>query len=357
MQTFARRDGERWIINGHKTWTSLAHFATWMILLCRTDRADKYRGLSYFVVPIKAALGRGVTVRPLVKMTGEGGFNEVLLEDLVVDDGLRIAAIGDGWNVAMTTLLHERGAGPLVTPASGNKISEEPSLASDSPAGSDASSATGLVELAKRCYRAGKPVADDPVFRDQIVKILIRQRALVETSRRAQVPSLNEHPMRLPLQRKLTISELLQDTARLACAIEGIASSLRSRRRARPGGRPVAARAHELVWVHHRRWIERGAAQHPGRACARPGQVEVNERTRMVQPRSFGFGEEAQALKLIARRFFQEHCPAEALHRFVARDPTPAPRPQCIWDEAPGSRSSIWAGPLSRSPSAPLASG
>ena len=104
-----------------------------------------------------------------------------------------------------------------MTPASGSKISDEPS---------SASSTSGLVDLARSCYRAGKPVADDPVLRDEIVKILIRQRALAETSRRAQVPSLAEHPMRLPLQRKLVLSELLQDTARLACAIEGIASSL-----------------------------------------------------------------------------------------------------------------------------------
>ncbi|EYF07499.1 acyl-CoA dehydrogenase family protein [Chondromyces apiculatus] len=217
VQTFARRERGRWIINGHKTWTSLAHFATWMILLCRTDKADKYRGLSYFVVPIKEALGRGVTVRPLVKMTGETGFNEVLLEDLVVDDGLRLDEIGSGWNVAMTTLLHERGAGSLVTPASGGKRADDPS---------SVGGAAGLVDLAKRSYRAGKRVADDPVFRDAIVRILIRQQALDEASRRTQVPGLTDHPMRLPLQHKLVSSELLQDTARLACEMEGMASSL-----------------------------------------------------------------------------------------------------------------------------------
>lgn len=94
VQTFAEPDENRWIINGHKVWTSLAHFATWMILLCRTDKADKYRGLSYFVAPVKEALGKGVTLRPLIKMTGGTGFNEVILDDLVVDDGFR--CIWDG---------------------------------------------------------------------------------------------------------------------------------------------------------------------------------------------------------------------------------------------------------------------
>ena len=59
VQTCAERRGGRWIINGHKVWTSLAHFAQWMILLARTDKSQKYDGLSYFVVPIRAALGKG----------------------------------------------------------------------------------------------------------------------------------------------------------------------------------------------------------------------------------------------------------------------------------------------------------
>lgn len=215
VQTFAQRDGERWIINGHKTWTSLAHFATWMILLCRTDRGHKYKGLSYFIVPIKEALGRGVTVRPLVKMTGETGFNEVLFEDLVVDDDLRLDDAGNGWNVAMTTLLHERGAGSLVTPASGGK----------SEAASP-SSGTALINLARRSYRAGRPAADDPVLRDEIVKILIRQRAFEATNQLARVEALSDHPLRLFLSRKVAISELLQDTTRVACLVEGLSSTL-----------------------------------------------------------------------------------------------------------------------------------
>ena len=80
VQTFAERKGDKWIINGHKVWTSTAQFATWMILLARTDRSDKYNGLTYFVVPIKSELGKSVTVRPLIKITGETGFNEEIFE-------------------------------------------------------------------------------------------------------------------------------------------------------------------------------------------------------------------------------------------------------------------------------------
>ena len=108
VQTSAVRDGDNWIINGHKVWTSLAHFASWMILLARHSNADKYNGLTYFICPIAGA--PGVTVRPLIKITGQTGFNEVLFEDAVIPDTLRVDEVGKGWQVAMTTLLHERGA-------------------------------------------------------------------------------------------------------------------------------------------------------------------------------------------------------------------------------------------------------
>ena len=97
------RDGDNWIINGHKVWTSLAHFASWMIMLARTSSDDKYNGLTYFIMPIADATG--VTVRPLIKITGETGFNEVLFEDVVFPTSYRLDEIGKGWQVAMTTLL------------------------------------------------------------------------------------------------------------------------------------------------------------------------------------------------------------------------------------------------------------
>ena len=150
QQTFAEKKGDTWVINGHKVWTSLAHFASWMILLCRTDRNDKYNGLSYFVVPIKDAIGKGVTVRPLIKMTGETGFNEVLFEDFVIEDRYRLDEVGAGWKVAMTTLAHERGAGPLTTPSAGGMVTEKKE-------GAAIGNASSLIDLARECYRNGAP--------------------------------------------------------------------------------------------------------------------------------------------------------------------------------------------------------
>jgi alkylation response protein AidB-like acyl-CoA dehydrogenase len=216
VQTFAERKGDRWVINGHKVWTSLAHFAEWMILLLRTDKSHKYDGLSYFVVPIRAALGKGVTVRPLIKITGETGFNEVIFDNLEVEDSYRLDELGKGWQVAMTTLLHERGAGELQTPRSGGLKSSS----------THASTSGNLIELARNTQRDGRPAAADPVLRDRIMQQVIREHGLAENQRRARVPALLDHPMRLQLQNKLLASEISQDTARLALDVMGASASL-----------------------------------------------------------------------------------------------------------------------------------
>ncbi|MEJ2532144.1 MAG: acyl-CoA dehydrogenase family protein [Halioglobus sp.] len=216
VQTFAERKGDSWVINGHKVWTSLAHFAEWMILLLRTDKSHKYDGLSYFVVPIRAALGKGVTVRPLIKITGETGFNEVIFDNLEVEDGFRLDELGKGWQVAMTTLLHERGAGELQTPRSGGLKSSA----------THSSTSGNLIELARNTQRDGRPAAADPVVRDRIMQQVIRETGLAENQRRARVPALLDHPMRLQLQNKLLASEIAQDTARLALDVMGASASL-----------------------------------------------------------------------------------------------------------------------------------
>jgi alkylation response protein AidB-like acyl-CoA dehydrogenase len=187
-----------------------------MILLLRTDKSHKYDGLSYFVVPIRSALGKGVTVRPLIKITGETGFNEVMFEDLEVDDSYRLDELGKGWQVAMTTLLHERGAGELQTPRAGGLKSKS----------THATNTSNLLELARNTPRNGKTAADDPLLRDRMMQMVIREEGLKHNQRRARVPALLDHPMRLQLQNKLLSSENSQDIASLAMDIEGAASSL-----------------------------------------------------------------------------------------------------------------------------------
>ena len=225
VQTFAERRGDKWVINGHKVWTSTAQFATWMILLARTDKSDKYNGLTYFVVPIKAELGKSVTVRPLIKITGETGFNEEIFDDLEIDDAYRLDEVGKGWQVAMTTLAHERGAGPLTSPMSGGQ-----GLPDGPPEGKETKdtapgAAFPLLKLAQDSSRNGKPASDDPVIRDKVMNMLIRQTGIKQHRRIRSVSGLADY-QRLALQDKLLSTEYLQDAAALALEIAGQAGTL-----------------------------------------------------------------------------------------------------------------------------------
>src|SRR3989440_259047 len=109
LATRAVRSGEGdWGVTGQKVWTSMAHEARWAILVARTDpNAPKHRGLTYFVCDMTAP---GVEVRPLRQITGEAEFNEVFLTEVVLPDALRLGAVGEGWQVARTTLMNERVA-------------------------------------------------------------------------------------------------------------------------------------------------------------------------------------------------------------------------------------------------------
>ncbi|HEY8491273.1 MAG TPA: acyl-CoA dehydrogenase family protein [Dehalococcoidia bacterium] len=106
LQTRAVRDGDEYVINGQKIWTSGAHVADWMILLARTDpNAPKHRGISYFLVDMKSP---GITVRPLVNMAGSHDFNEVFFEDVRVPKENLVGEENRGWYVGTTTLDFER---------------------------------------------------------------------------------------------------------------------------------------------------------------------------------------------------------------------------------------------------------
>jgi len=108
LSTRAVKDGDEWILNGQKVWTTLAHLAKWGLVVTRTDPDQpKHRGMTYFVVDMEA---EGVDIRHLYQITGEAEFNEVFFDDARVPDHQRIDDVGAGWRVAMTTLMNERVA-------------------------------------------------------------------------------------------------------------------------------------------------------------------------------------------------------------------------------------------------------
>ncbi len=108
LRTKAERDGDDWVINGQKIWTSGAHYSDWGILVVRTDPdVPKHKGLSYFYVNMKSP---GIEIKPIKQISGDANFNEVYFTDVRVPDAQRLGEVGQGWQVSLTTLMNERAS-------------------------------------------------------------------------------------------------------------------------------------------------------------------------------------------------------------------------------------------------------
>ena len=161
LATSAVRDGDGWVINGQKVWTSLAHKARWGLLLARTDTdTPKHKGLTYFVLDMHAT---GVETGPLRQMTGQAEFNEVYITDARIPDTHRLGGVGDGWRVAMTTLMNERSA----LGASGSRRG------------------AGTISEAVQLW-ASRPDLHTPVLRDRLTSLWLRAEAQRLTSERSR---------------------------------------------------------------------------------------------------------------------------------------------------------------------------
>jgi alkylation response protein AidB-like acyl-CoA dehydrogenase len=148
-------EGNEWVINGQKIWTSTAHLADWIFCLVRTEPdASKHEGISFLLFDMKTP---GIEIRPLVDMTGAANFNEVFFTDVRVPAGQIVGRRGEGWKVANSILKHERGS--LADP---NQMQ---------------SRLNGLIELMKAEMLDGRRLVDDPVMRDRLVAIQARVHA------------------------------------------------------------------------------------------------------------------------------------------------------------------------------------
>jgi alkylation response protein AidB-like acyl-CoA dehydrogenase len=165
LQTRAVRDGDHFVINGQKVWTSLAHMADFMMLLARTDpQAPKHKGITYFLLDMKTP---GVTVKPLVQLTGDAEFNEVYFDNVRVHESQILGGLDNGWQVGLTTLMFERLA-------LGFGLQVRLRIALD-----------GLCDLARATERNGRPAAKDPSIRQKLAQLWIDTEAFKYTGVRA----------------------------------------------------------------------------------------------------------------------------------------------------------------------------
>ena len=145
VQTRAVRDGDEWIVNGQKVWTSGAHYSDIGEIICRTDPdAPKHKGLTGFVVDMHAP---GVEVRPLRQMTGGASFNEVFFTDVRIPDDHRLGDVNQGWTVALTTLMNERASIGAGSGGGGGGITRILQLAKWLEAGGDPLARQALADL------------------------------------------------------------------------------------------------------------------------------------------------------------------------------------------------------------------
>jgi alkylation response protein AidB-like acyl-CoA dehydrogenase len=161
LRTSAIRDGSDWVLNGQKIWSTGAHFSDWGMIVTRSDpNAAKHAGLTYFIVDMHA---KGIEVRPIKQINGGQGFNEVFFSDVRVPDTNRLGGVGDGWRVAITTLMNERVA---------------------IGAGGGAGRFRDLLKLAQQTRRNGRPAIEDSAVRQKIAEFYIKSKGLQFTSYR-----------------------------------------------------------------------------------------------------------------------------------------------------------------------------
>ena len=205
-QTRAVRDGDSYVLNGSKIWTTLGRYAKYMILLCRTDpsAARKYDGLSFILTPMTVP---GVRTVPIRKLTGEHGFTQTFFEDARAPAEGLVGKEGEGWRVAMRTLEYERGA-------RGGQAGGYVSVSAD---------AWDVLRLAQRMERGGRPALADPVARDRMVDFMIEIQSLDLCRQRLAVPALNsDRPMGLPLSSKLMNTEFARRINEFAVSLTGV---------------------------------------------------------------------------------------------------------------------------------------
>jgi alkylation response protein AidB-like acyl-CoA dehydrogenase len=202
LRTAAVRDGDDWIVTGQKIWTTLGHLASWCELLVRTDPdVPKHKGITCLLVDMTLP---GITVRPLITITGAHEFNEVFFDEVRVPVASTLGPVNEGWRVAMTTLSHERGGVAKLHLGTRRKVQRLFDLARGTPVGD------------------GRMAADDPVLRQQLARVYLEAELLKLVSDRAISGELHGRTLGPESSiAKLVWSETEQHLADVAAAVLG----------------------------------------------------------------------------------------------------------------------------------------
>jgi alkylation response protein AidB-like acyl-CoA dehydrogenase len=205
LRTRAEIHGDEFIVNGQKVWTSGAQYADWMFCLVRTDpEAPKHRGISYILIDMKTP---GITVRPLVQMTGDRGFNEVFFDNVHVPRKNLVGKLNEGWLVANATLFHERN---MLGSATGSQ-----------------QRFNRLLALARKVKRNGRRLSEDPVFRQRLADLEIRVEGMrFHSYRQLTDQTRGKNPGIEAMINKLVGTELNHDLATAAMEAMGDYSML-----------------------------------------------------------------------------------------------------------------------------------
>lgn len=200
LRTRAERDGDSWIINGQKIWTSGAHYSDFGVLVTRSDfDAPKHKGLTYFFLDMKSP---GVEIRPIRQMSGSSHFNEVFFDNVRIPDSQRLGAVGEGWQVSLTTLMNERFT-----------IGETP--------GPDVEE---LLRLTQDLYGPDGLAADDPAIEEKIAEWYVRGEGLKFTRFRTMTAlSRGDTPGPESSINKLVLAGKLQDISAYGLDLLGMA--------------------------------------------------------------------------------------------------------------------------------------
>jgi len=205
LRTSAVRDGDDWVINGQKIWTTGAQYCKWGMIVTRTDpTAEKHKGITYFIVDMKSP---GIEIRPIRQINGLSGFNEVFFTDVRVPDKNRVGGVNDGWRGALTTLMNERHA-----------------IGGGGAGGPDF---VDLVRLAQRTEWSGRAAFEDHAVRQRLARFYIRLKGLQYTGYRTQTAlSRGQTPGPESSIGKLVGAPLRQEMSSFAVELQGIAGAM-----------------------------------------------------------------------------------------------------------------------------------